>query len=72
MKLSASHGLIVMMAAIQIRAFKDALRRGDTAAASTALSIAVSELTRLKAELFPEKAANDNRKPVPPISGSNA
>lgn len=72
MKLNSSHGLILLMAAIQIRAFKDAAKRGDDAAAMTALAIAVSELTRLKDELTGKKAANDNAKPVPPISGSNA
>lgn len=71
MKLTSPQNLILLMAAIQIRAFKDAVRRNDPAAAMTALSLAVSELTRLKGELTPPPA-NDNGKKPPPISGSMA
>lgn len=71
MKLTSSQNLILLMAGIQIRAFKDAVKRKDTPAALTALAIAVSELSRLKQELTPEPA-NDNGKTPPPISGSMA
>ena len=55
-KLTQTQALMILMAGIQIRAFKDAMRRKDDAAAMQALQSAHTELGRLLTSL----AANDN------------
>lgn len=72
MKLTQTQSLMVMMATIQLRAFKDRMRSGNKTAALEALRTAHNEIGRLLGTLAPEKPANDNGKPTPPISGPMA